>query len=314
MPRQELSIGAGYVSLSIGTCFLFVDKAVNSRVLNLQGTEMKRFMFFIAIWMGNWGLFLQAQEAAQKKDKPFEWKATEPKTYSTAEIQRECKKYEGEYIGYYSLIFKVEKCKRRQLVGKELIRRLFTKPGLKVVSVDGDTVAKLPRGEDLSQLPEDKLQVRGCRDLSGKYVIYGGSDIYFVERCQRRLLPDYETYQEHVKKEGGSRELYELTADEFNGLKPGPPIESIMPQVFKRLMENWEDADLIPLSEACQGINGRFVTYYSKLYFIEKCFKREVLDAPGMMKKLGKRDEKFIELSSDQWISLPDGKPWTEKL
>lgn len=252
--------------------------------------------------------FSMAEEG--QEEKPFVWEQTKMKTFSDRERRDECNKYEGGLLGYYGKIFLVENCKRREIVGKELIRKLFKESATKVISVDGDTLIKLESGEPYTTLPKQKREIRRCKDLEGSYVIHGGSDIYFIEGCTLRLLPDYETYQSHIKKKNLSRVLIEISKREFLSFAKGKEIESIMPSVHSKLMERWQEVDVIPVDEACLGINNQFVTYYSKVYRIDSCYKREVVDVSSFLKKYQDSSSGYKELSSEQWLSLPEGKAW----
>ena len=64
------------------------------------------------------------------------------------------------------------------------------------------------------------------------------------------------------------------------------------------------------MDEACHGVDGRVVSYYSRLYRIERCRKREITDTEEFLRRLGNIERKeILELRSEQWLSLPDGAP-----
>ena len=94
----------------------------------------------------------------------------------------------------------------------------------------------------------------------------------------------------------------------MNSLKLGKEIPSIMPAIFKKLLSGSAQVDVIPLNEACRNVNGKLVFYYTHIYKIENCRKREV-DAEEYMKRHKYDRFKLPELTSEQWVSLPDGKP-----
>jgi hypothetical protein len=103
-----------------------------------------------------------------------------------------------------------------------------------------------------------------------------------------------------------------LTAREFWAMRQGRDISSIIDKDFAKLLDGSAGVDIIPVDEACKGVDGKIVTFYSRMYKIEKCRKREI-DAESftMHRKLG--DVKLIELKPEQWISMPDGKPYSVK-
>lgn len=111
---------------------------------------------------------------------------------------KQCKKYEGRYISYYEHIYKVEKSKRREFVVEEGIE-MKTK-GLQIFSVESETMAMIPAGESLNKLARKKTY--SCTQLNNQYLISRGDEIYFVEKCKKRLFPDLDTYSEHSQKRG----------------------------------------------------------------------------------------------------------------
>ena len=102
-----------------------------------------------------------------------------------------------------------------------------------------------------------------------------------------------------------------LTAREFWAMRQGRDISSIIDKDFAKLLDGSAGVDIIPVDEACKGVDGKIVTFYSRMYKIEKCRKREI-DAESftMHRKLG--DVKLIELKPEQWISMP-GSAWGGK-
>ncbi|MBC7661283.1 MAG: hypothetical protein H7249_16435 [Chitinophagaceae bacterium] len=224
------------------------------------------------------------------------------KIHSLAEQKKNCAKVEGRYITYYERIFKVEKCKRREFIVEEGIEPNLK--GIKVMNADGDMIAMLPEGKPLNQPAHKKVYT--CAQLEGHYVITGGDDIYFIEKCHKRLFPDLDTYSDHSAKRGKrNQDILELDDEQVYKIAEGTPIKSSLDAEFKKLLDADTGVDVIPLAEACKGLNGKFVAYYSKIYRIEKC-RKEPVD-PLMF---GKRYPKYapMELSSEQWISIPTGK------
>ena len=257
-------------------------------------------------------IFAQAEsedkKAEEKKsdESDFVWRPQAIKAFTKAERDAECRKYEGKLIGYYSQVFMVENCKRREMDDSDQIRVSMRD---KVVTVDGDTIIKIPEGKPIGEnfmFPKHK---RGCKELEGRFVLNGASDIYVVEKCKKMPFPDFETYMSYWEKKGMNREVIELSEQEFSGIKTGKELASVLDPAFKQLMDNKVDPpDVVPIDEACKGIEGRVVAFYTRLYRIEKCRKRE-LNATRFFEKRENQQTKIIELSASQWISLPDGKP-----
>jgi hypothetical protein len=245
-------------------------------------------------------------EEKKPGEEDFVWKPAPVKTFSKAEREAECRKYEGKVIGYYSQVYLVEKCKRREMDDSDQIRVGMRD---KVITVDADTIIKIPEGKPIGEnfmFPKNK---RGCKELENRFVLNGASDIYVVEKCVKRAFPDFETYMSYWEKRGMNREVIELSDDEFTAIKNGKEVPSVLDPAFKQLLESKADApDVVPLDEACKNVNNKVVAFYSRLYRVEKCRKRE-MNATRFFEKRENRQAKITELSASQWISLPDGKP-----
>jgi hypothetical protein len=223
------------------------------------------------------------------------------KQFTERERQSECRKYEGKYIGYYSQVYFVESCKRREITDPDLTQQV-SRQG--VTQVTGDTLVKLEEGKVLDELKTKKL--RSCAELAGHYVTFGGGDVYFVEKCAKRPFADWETFLAHRSERKRSNEaVLELSKQEFDKIPTGKEVSSVLDKVFKDLLEGQAEVHVIPVDEACKGLNGKYVSYYSQLYKIENCRKRP-LDVEAFLAK--NRNLKFQELSSEQWLSLPEGK------
>ncbi|RYZ74172.1 MAG: hypothetical protein EOP09_00815 [Proteobacteria bacterium] len=223
------------------------------------------------------------------------------KEYSAAEIKKTCAKYEGKYILYYERIFKVEKCKRREYLVEEGMEPKLR--GSKVLTVESETVAQLAQGEPLNGPAKRKTLT--CSQLNGQYLLSRGEDIYFVEKCKKRLFPDFDTYTDHSKQRGKrNQDVLEMDESELGKIAEGEPIVSSLDAEYKKLLDADKGIDVLDIREACKGLNGKFVAYYSKIYRIEKCRKQPV--DPQLF---GKRYPRYepTELNSDQWISIPTG-------
>lgn len=246
-----------------------------------------------------------------KKGGESGWLPPQQKTFSKGDRKAECRKYEGKLISYYGRVFKVKSCKRREIVGPQGVSEL-TRKGQKITPVGNDTIIMLEEGQEWAGSVANAK--RSCRVLERQYVITGSSEIYFVENCKRRPFPDWETYRDHRAKKSKQKStaVLDLTQDEFDSLKEGEPFVSVLDEAYRKLLNQDEEVDIIPLKEACRGLNGRFVTYYSRVYKIEACKKREVRSEGSLQKRIGQL-KNLKELSSSQWISLPNGKALTLK-
>ncbi len=226
-----------------------------------------------------------------------------PQIFSPVEIKAVCNKWEGKVIGSYSELFIVEKCKRRKIESQDFILDLHQKK-IKIHEVENDVIAKLPEGDVLETR---NMVKRSCSQLEGSYITYSYVDVYYIEKCKKRLIPDYETFDAHKKKMKKEKNpLIGLSVEEFFNLVEGEPVTSITDEEFKKELKYGLSVDVIPIDEACRGVNNQYVSYYSKIYKIEKCKKREIDAEEATFKKI--LSNKLIELTSEQWISLPDGE------
>lgn len=231
-----------------------------------------------------------------------------PKVYSDADRKRLCAKYSNQLIAYYGDVWKVENCKRRLITESKTVYSL-QRSGQKVLDVPADVIAALLEGDALD-LNDSVASARNCKQLDGHYVTFSAVDVYIVEQCKRRLFPDWATYVKHRDKRGDKKgEILSLSLIEFDKLMPGEPIPSIVDDQFTKLLTGSAGVDVIPIDEACEHLEGHLASYYSRLYRIERCRKREIVEPDVFVVKNGGGALKIVEMKSEQWLSLPDGEP-----
>ncbi len=226
---------------------------------------------------------------------------------TAAERKNACARFDGKYISYYSEIYHVEKCKRRLVQDPSTLTQIM-RGSFQVTEVESDIIAALSAGELIADQGAKKR--RGCKQLEGKFVTFSYVDIYFIQKCKKRAFPDWETFiawqKKMGRKSGIGAEVIPLSEAEFDLLQIGPEIPSAVDLEFIRQYDRSKVVDIIPIDEACRGLEGKTVSFYSKLYKIEKCRKRELdpelatLKNPSLNPKV---------LTAEQWNSLPDGKP-----
>lgn len=233
-----------------------------------------------------------------------------PRAVSKKETAAACKKHEGRYISYYSELFLVQKCRRRLVQDHDEVLKLV-QAGKNISEVESDIIAALPKGAPL--VPNSGKKVRSCKQLEGRFVTFSYVDVYLVEKCHKRLFPDWETFTAWQKKAARKKarigEIIDLSEIEFEQLRSGPDIPSLIDAEFSKQFKQDKVIDLIPIDEACRGVEGKIVTFYSKVYRIEKCRKREMDPEFASQKYPGMTPR---QLSPEQWNSLPDGKPVTK--
>jgi hypothetical protein len=225
-------------------------------------------------------------------------------TYSAAEVKAECRKFEGKFIAYYDRVFKVENCKRREVVSDDDEENPVLK-GHRVVPVENITIAKIPEGPAIGSSPKGKKP--DCAKIEGRYIISRASDIFYVEKCKKRPFPDWDTYADHAAKHPKkAQDVLELPEEEFLALPLGAEFTSSLNDEYKKMLVTEKNVDVLPLDEACKGLNGTYASYYAKIYKVEKCRKHEV-DPERFLQRFP--SYRLRELSSEQWVSIPTGKP-----
>ena len=170
-------------------------------------------------------------DAEQKEEKPAPWAPPPLKSFSASESKAECKKYEGKIISYYSKLYMIENCLRREILDHDTVRKVHSK--YKILTVSGETIIKLKEGEPKRNLLSGFR--RKCQSLENKYVISGSSDIFYIESCKRRGFPDWETYIDHRKKKKKKNEsVIDLNQTEFESLALGEPYPTILDEAFRK--------------------------------------------------------------------------------
>lgn len=242
--------------------------------------------------------------------------------YSFAASAQKCRDYDGQYVAYYGDVYFIKSCKRHALAREQIFE--LTKKKTKIHVAESDLIASTKPGAPYKIVST----FRDCKDLEGSYITFAYSDVYFVERCRKRLLPDWETLESHMRatlrgekqaaysektrnSQGGLQkmpEIISLTWKEFSAVSEGVGIPSVIDSEYEEAMQKLREnkVDILSQGEACEGVNGQFVAYYSRVYKIENCFKR-LVDGPLFSSMMA--NKKVLEISSQKWISLPSGRP-----
>ena len=252
-----------------------------------------------------------SQETASEEEPPVPAevpKTVERKTFTMSEKKSICKRYNNGYIAYYGEVFKVEECYRRPIVNSKTVYKVLSQ-GVKPKNVEGDVVAALPLGAPLDYAESDK-DARSCADLENQYVTFSSVDVYFIKDCKKRKLPDWTTYLDHRTKRGEKYgAIISLSWLEFSRLDDGEPIESITDIEFRKFLQaEAASVDVLPIDEACPPVNGKYVSYYSNLYYIDRC-RKSLVDPDFFFRQPENADREITEMTSEQWISIPDGPP-----
>lgn len=219
------------------------------------------------------------------------------KIKSLAEKKQACRKYNGRLIGYYGKVYRVQGCQRHPVAPSAIaagIRRYG-----RVLSVESDVIKLIPA---VKAVVKQRLS---CREAEGRVFLTLAGQIFQVAGCRRYTFPDWETYLEYRKKGRVNKRAFVEVEDHLAQTLPEARVyPSVLDADSAAFLRDNEDYDVIPAKRACKGLEGRFVTYYSQIYKIERCKRRPVAISALKLSRLNLK-----ELSSSQWLSIPEGKP-----
>jgi len=286
---------------------LLLHKKLTSELSGYMHHVFKGVSLQILVMLSTQGLAQEASPPGQKNDENDASEYFQPVKYSDKQRAKTCAKYKNAYVSYYSSVFKVEKCKLRPLESHEEVLEINRKK-YKITEIPGSVIAQLEKGRPITSEKTNPKKLRSCKELERRYVTFSYTDVYFVEKCKKRAFPDWTSFIEHRKKHKRNSDLVlALTWPEFGRLKTGRSMASAIDREFLKYNMNNNEADVIPINEACAGLNGKDVSYIDKIYKIEKCTKRAYDVSKFLKKNRGRNLSKMIELNSEQWLSLPDG-------
>ncbi len=233
------------------------------------------------------------------------------KIYSAAEKRQICQRYEGRVVAFYGELYKIEKCKKRAITDSKTVYDL-QRHGSQVVEGDNDAIAALEDGDSLDEAVTAQT-ARSCKELEGRYITYSSVDVYWVEACKKRLFPDWTTYIKHRESRGDKKgEILAVSQIEFDRLSSGKDIPSVVDDMFAKLLTGSAQVEVIPVNEACRGLEGKLASFYSRIYRIERCKKRELTSPDITLRRSGANTSNIVEMKSEQWLSLSDGAPITD--
>ena len=204
-----------------------------------------------------------------------------------------CQKYEGMHISYYNQIFLVRDCKRHLISNQKQVYSL-TKQGAEIIRVEAAVIRALPAaGKKVSAEQINKEEL--CREVNNRYISYSRG-IYYVDECRKRPFPNWDSYREHLRTQEEKTEVVALNLQKFRTI----PLGKNMPDVNASLLTK-RPTVAVSAAEVCKDLEGKHVSYYSKIYHIENCQKRLV---PYQIIK-EEAVEVVRELTSEQWLALP---------
>lgn len=209
-----------------------------------------------------------------------------------------CQKYEGMHISYYNQIFLVRDCKRHLISNHKQVYSL-TKQGAEIIRVDGAVIRALPNASKKKVLAQQISKEELCREVNNRYITYSRG-IYYVDECRKRPFPNWDSYREHLRNRTEKTEVVALNLQKFRTI----PLGKDMPDVNESLSTK-RPAVAVDVGKVCKELEGKHVSYYSKIYRIENCQKQLIPYQTLKEEPL----EVVSELTSEQWLALPYATP-----
>jgi hypothetical protein len=236
---------------------------------------------------------------------------TPAKPESIPEKAALCQQFEGKYLAYYELVFKVQGCKRYALDTAEIYE--LSRQG--IVPYDKrkempKIIQALPFGGTWGNEVSRQSPVNPCTAYDHLYVT-DGVEVYWVNKCQLQLFPDWASYESHrgsLSKNPPT--LRYLDSKQLAQFKEGKDLPSVIDEEYRELEE--PKATLTP-AEACKGLLGTFVSYLDTIYFIEahpKGCKRRPVDGEEFTRNRANDKHVLQELTSAQAQAILEGNKY----
>ena len=195
-----------------------------------------------------------------------------------------CGDYEGKLIAFYNDAFRVTQCRRIPVSYAELNEAL--KGGEEVMKVTSEVIYALPLAPGSQRSGDgmpggggglgDSPGVPPCVDLENTYITPDQERVYFVENCRKRAFNSWSDYTRDRFKRGVQKtRLIFLTEQVMSQIRSGRdmPAPSLDPMVQQM---NMADEQPQRGADVCRELEGKFISYFSFLYKVERCRKRAV--------------------------------------
>ncbi len=239
-----------------------------------------------------------------------------------------CRLFENKIIAYYDQIAKIENCRRHSIDANEA--RVNTKSG--ITEVPASVFYLIPSGKDQKKTASKKID---CKDIEKHYVTSTGDDFYYVENCRLRALEDYHHMDVHNKTALSTIALSEESLKQFPKGKPLKNLKSPEEQIVYQMDGSYQwgltarqpgnrlrqdspstlkDAQNRGRSKPqCQKLNNRVVSFYSQIFFMEKCRRRPLDDLPIDLQQKIEFKGGIQELTTKEYQDTAEGLPITWK-
>ena len=254
---------------------------------------------------------------------------------SVAEL---CSLYEGKVISFAGVIALVENCKQRVVESSQDFNMLLAEKKLSVVDVESEVVRKIPFGRPFESKPKvvnAEARQKLCEKTNGRYVTSDGESFFYVEKCVRKPFRSFVEFAQHnaegrpvmaldehelgalpegstivVPASKESDVLYKVDGDVYwSRLFPPGKVDRLSEDSLKKIEKiDAERSRINKRSEICARYEGKIVSFYSRIYLVEKCLRRPLQDVTldiqaALTDKFSPQD-----ISAEQYRALPEGE------
>lgn len=246
-----------------------------------------------------------------------------------------CRELEGKVVSYYDQVSLVKNCQQHLFENQDHLNSFLAQKGGKFIEVPARIYRMIPFGsvyEPSASSTKQKRTAAFCQNHEGKYYTTTGHAFYIIDDCKKRLFKDYPTMQEHNTgnkpvssvapeilenfpagksinvKSDWDKIAYGMDGEirwSRAGRTGGKPIQD----TEEHLEQIGEDAKRVPKqSTVCQKYDKRIISFYSKIYYVDKCKRRPVADFSLELQQFLEQSKGVRNIASDEYKVLPEGK------
>jgi hypothetical protein len=262
--------------------------------------------------------------------------------------QQACTVFNGRLVAYYDQTGLIRNCRFRLITDPLMLNLLKTQNAKDINEIPAAVYRLFPHGEPINEGEVEgmeknlgiKIQGSICTALDKKIVTATGVSFYFVEKCKKRLFPNYASLQEQSDVR---QTIQTITPAQLARLPDGPEMPNQAsglsdiwmkidgdvawqrsfrasgqgavlqdsPAAFRKAAEEAEKP--INKKNLCREINGRLVSFYGHIYFVENCALREIEEQSLDLQIAIQQGKGIRDLTSLEKRLLKEGKVITSE-
>lgn len=257
--------------------------------------------------------------------------------------QQACDAFEGRVVAYYDQTGLVRNCRFRLITDPLMLNLLKNQNAKEVTEIPASVYRLLPHGEPIQESEVEgfektlgiKIQGSICSALEKQIVTATGVSFYYVENCKKRLFPNYASLQEQSdvqqtiktitpaqlsklgdgpempNKAGGLSDIWiKIDGDvtwqrSFRSADQGTTLQDT-PELFRRAAQ--EAQKPVNKGALCREINGRLVSFYGHVYFVENCSLREIEEQSLELQIAIEQGKGIRDLTANEKRTLKEGR------